>query len=149
MPEPHNDHEALIALNERVRQHQESLQQLDAQGRDQAIQLAKITTNVEGLQQSHTLLLSAIDDVKRQQQTYQEHTAQQFLNLDNKVDTGNTDLRNHFDEKFDSMRTEVTDTMAKKEAAVPQWAQVRLASLSVAVGILGLVVGILGYLHVI
>lgn len=149
MPQPQNDHEALIALGERVRQHQESLNKLDDHSRDQAVQLAKLTTNVEGLQQSHAQLLAAIGGVERQQATYQEHTAQQFLNLDNKVDTGNADLRNHFDEKFDSMRTEVTDTMATKEAAVPQWAQVRLASLSVAVGVLGLVVGILGYLHVI
>lgn len=149
MPEMTPDTEALIALRERVKQHQESLELLDRHSRDHAVQLAKITTNIEGLQQNHRELLAAIDEVKRQQATYQEHTAQQFLNLDNKVDAGNSALRDHFDEKFDAMRSDVTQTMDKKEAAVPQWAQVRLTALSILVAILGVVVAILGYFRVI
>lgn len=148
MSAPQTDHETLIALGERVAQHQRSLDQLDGQGRDHATHLAKLTTNIEGLQHTQTLIAQALEDVKRQQQSDQARTAEQFLNLDNKVDAGNSGLRDHFDEKFDAMREDVTQTLDQKEAAVPHWAQLRLTSLSIAVAILGIVVAILGYSHV-
>lgn len=137
MPIPTNDHEALIAMSERLNQHQRTIDQLDGQGRDHTIQLTRIGTNVEGLQKSHELLMGAIEGIKQQQ-----------LDLDNRMDSRNTDLRDHFDEKFEDMRHDMSDTMAQKEAAVPQWAQVRLTTLSIIVAVFGIMVAVLGYYHV-
>lgn len=148
MPTPETDHESLIALHERVSQHQRVMDQLDAQGRDHALQLARLTTNIEGLQHTQTLIARAIEEVKQQQQEYQQYSTQQILNLDNKIDAGNTGIRDHFDEKFDAMHADVHTTMARKEAAVPQWAQVRLTALSIVVAVLGVIVAILGYFRV-
>ena len=149
MADPRNDHEAIVALDQRVQQHQESLIRLDQQSREQGLQMVRLETHISGLKESHIALTMAIDSVKTQIAEQQQRTEERLTNLDDKVDSRLDNLQNHFDASFDTMRHDVRSEMTKKEAAVPQWAQVRLTSLSISVAILGVLVAIFGYFHLI
>lgn len=148
MADQNSDHEALIALRERVQQHQESLIKLDAHDRDNLVTLTRLNEHIAGLQSSHREIRDALQGMKQQQQDDREHTAQQFRGLDDKISAGNIDLRDHFDEKIDGWREEIKNTLQAERDALPQWAKVRLMKWSIAVAVVAVVISVLEFLRV-
>lgn len=147
MSDSHTDHDDLIMVLEQVRQHTATLTSLDLQGREHALGLARMGEHVSALQASHTLIVGALDTIQRQQASDKEHTAEHLSALDRKIADGNVGLRDHFDEKIDGLRDDVTQGLTREREALPQWAKVRMMKVSVVVAILAVAISVAETFH--
>jgi phage shock protein A len=144
----HNDHDVLTALKQQVQHHHEQITQLDAHDRETLITLTRMDQNIEGLRQSHASIMATIHSIEAQRAIDQQRTEDRLVGLDDKMDQRLDNLQGHFDESFTSMRHDVVDEMARKEAALPQWAKVRMLKISIVVAVIAIGVSIVEAFHV-